>query len=51
MQGQADMTVDWQHNLQVLKWKFDRPQMLMLPRRGIIWRMRRWRCARSISSF
>ncbi len=25
------MTVDWQHNLQVLKWKFDRPQILLLP--------------------
>lgn len=24
------MTVDWQHNLQVLKWKFDRPQILLL---------------------
>ncbi|WP_085706663.1 alpha/beta hydrolase [Pseudomonas sp. B35(2017)] len=31
VQGQADMTVDWPHNLQVLKWKFDRPQILMLP--------------------
>jgi alpha-beta hydrolase superfamily lysophospholipase len=30
IQGQADMTVDWQHNLQVLKWKFDRPQILLL---------------------
>ncbi|MBK5516454.1 alpha/beta hydrolase [Pseudomonas sp. TH10] len=30
VQGQADMTVDWQHNLQVLKWKFDRPQILLL---------------------
>lgn len=31
VQGQADMTVDWQHNLEVLKHKFDRPQVLMLP--------------------
>lgn len=31
VQGQADMTVDWQHNLAVLKAKFDRPQVLMLP--------------------
>jgi alpha-beta hydrolase superfamily lysophospholipase len=31
IQGQADMTVDWQHNLQVMKWKFDRPQILLLP--------------------
>ncbi|MFJ7314800.1 alpha/beta hydrolase [Pseudomonas sp. NPDC098747] len=31
IQGQADMTVDWQHNLQVLKLKFDRPQILLLP--------------------
>ena len=31
IQGQADMTVDWQHNLQVLKCKFDRPQILLLP--------------------
>lgn len=31
VQGQADMTVDWQHNLEVLKAKFDRPQVLMLP--------------------
>jgi alpha-beta hydrolase superfamily lysophospholipase len=30
IQGQADMTVDWQHNLQVMKWKFDRPQILLL---------------------
>ncbi|MEX3774444.1 alpha/beta hydrolase [Pseudomonas sp. MYb118] len=31
VQGQADMTVDWQHNLEVLKAKFNRPQVLMLP--------------------
>ncbi|WP_433737696.1 alpha/beta hydrolase [Pseudomonas putida] len=31
VQGQADMTVDWQHNLEVLRAKFDRPQVLMLP--------------------
>jgi len=31
VQGQADMTVDWQHNLEVLRGKFDRPQVLMLP--------------------
>ncbi|MGF0240386.1 alpha/beta hydrolase [Rhodococcus sp. IEGM1300] len=30
VQGQADMTVDWVHNLEVLKAKFDRPQVLML---------------------
>lgn len=31
VQGQADMTVDWRHNLHVLRGKFDRPQVLMLP--------------------
>jgi alpha-beta hydrolase superfamily lysophospholipase len=31
VQGQSDMTVDWEHNLEVLKAKFDRPQVLMLP--------------------
>ncbi|MBK5398748.1 alpha/beta hydrolase [Pseudomonas sp. TH39(2020)] len=31
VQGQADMTVDWEHNLEVLRSKFDRPQVLMLP--------------------
>ncbi|MGH8384414.1 MAG: alpha/beta hydrolase [Pseudomonas sp.] len=31
VQGEADMTVDWQHNLEVLRAKFDRPQVLMLP--------------------
>jgi len=32
VQGEEDMTVDWQHNLQVLRSKFDQPQVLMLPR-------------------
>ncbi|MFV3404851.1 MULTISPECIES: phospholipase BipL [Pseudomonas] len=31
VQGEADGTVDWQHNLQVLKAKFAEPQILMLP--------------------
>ncbi len=31
VQGQADMTVDWRHNLAVLRGKFDRPEVLMLP--------------------
>ena len=31
VQGQADMTVDWEHNLEVLRGKFDRPLVLMLP--------------------
>jgi len=31
VQGQADMTVDWEHNLAVLHGKFDQPQVLMLP--------------------
>ena len=31
VQGQADMTVDWQHNLQVLNTKFDKPRILLLP--------------------
>ncbi|MDD0973560.1 alpha/beta hydrolase [Pseudomonas fontis] len=31
IQGQADMTVDWPHNLQVLKEKFAAPQILLLP--------------------
>ena len=26
------MTVDWQHNLQVLRGKFDEPEVLMLAR-------------------
>lgn len=32
VQGEEDMTVDWQHNLQVLRAKFDQPQVLMLPK-------------------
>ncbi|ROM47737.1 alpha/beta hydrolase [Pseudomonas poae] len=32
VQGEEDMTVDWRHNLQVLQGKFDRPEVLMLPR-------------------
>lgn len=32
VQGEEDMTVDWQHNLQVLRGKFDQPEILMLPR-------------------
>jgi alpha-beta hydrolase superfamily lysophospholipase len=31
VQGDADLTVDWQHNLQVLQSKFAEPQVLMLP--------------------
>ena len=31
IQGESDQTVDWQHNLQVLKDKFDQPQVLLLP--------------------
>ncbi|VVN95935.1 alpha/beta hydrolase [Pseudomonas fluorescens] len=31
VQGQADMTVDWAHNLEVLRSKFDQPQVLLLP--------------------
>ncbi len=31
IQGDADMTVDWQHNLKVLRSKFDAPKVLMLP--------------------
>ena len=30
IQGESDMTVDWQHNLAVLNDKFDHPQILML---------------------
>ncbi|WP_191490048.1 alpha/beta hydrolase [Pseudomonas sp. FEN] len=30
VQGQADMTVDWAHNLAVLRSKFDRPEILLL---------------------
>ncbi|WP_339527895.1 alpha/beta hydrolase [Pseudomonas mucidolens] len=32
VQGEEDMTVDWRHNLQVLRSKFDHPQILMVPR-------------------
>ncbi len=32
VQGEEDMTVDWQHNLQVLRGKFDQPEVLMLKR-------------------
>jgi len=31
VQGEEDMTVDWRYNLEVLKGKFDAPQILMLP--------------------
>ena len=31
VQGEDDMTVDWRYNLEVLKAKFDAPQVLMLP--------------------
>lgn len=31
VQGEEDMTVDWRYNLEVLKDKFDAPQILMLP--------------------
>ncbi|WP_248765540.1 phospholipase BipL [Pseudomonas protegens] len=31
VQGDADMTVDWQHNLQVIRGKFAAPEVLMLP--------------------
>ncbi len=31
IQGDADMTVDWAHNLEVLEAKFDRPDLLLLP--------------------
>lgn len=31
VQGEADGTVDWPYNLEVLKAKFDEPQILMLP--------------------
>jgi alpha-beta hydrolase superfamily lysophospholipase len=30
IQGEADMTVDWSHNLAVLNEKFTQPQILML---------------------
>lgn len=31
VQGQADMTVDWPYNLEVLKAKFAEPQILLMP--------------------
>ena len=31
IQGEADRTVDWRHNLGVLKTKFTRPEVLLLP--------------------
>ncbi|NNJ18599.1 alpha/beta hydrolase [Pseudomonas putida CSV86] len=31
VQGEADMTVDWRYNLEVLKAKFDAPKILLLP--------------------
>jgi alpha-beta hydrolase superfamily lysophospholipase len=31
VQGEADMTVDWAHNLELLGRKFNQPQVLMLP--------------------
>ncbi|WP_010485580.1 alpha/beta hydrolase [Pseudomonas sp. S9] len=31
IQGESDMTVDWRHNLQVLKEKFKAPKILLLP--------------------
>lgn len=31
VQGENDMTVDWQHNLNVLQDKFDQPEILRLP--------------------
>ncbi len=31
IQGEADMTVDWRHNLPVLERKFDQPEILRLP--------------------
>src|SRR5690606_18424192 len=32
VQGQADGTVDWQHNIKVLRDKFDDPQLFYLPK-------------------
>ncbi|QJD59306.1 alpha/beta hydrolase [Pseudomonas sp. gcc21] len=32
IQGQADGTVDWQHNIKVLQEKFDTPELLYLPK-------------------
>lgn len=31
IQGQADKTVDWKHNLEVVKAKFNQPKMLLMP--------------------
>lgn len=31
IQGEADKTVDWEHNLKVLNTKFSQPQVLLLP--------------------
>ena len=31
VQGQADKTVDWEHNLEVLKTRFNQPRVLLLP--------------------
>jgi len=31
IQGEEDMTVDWRHNLEVLRGKFANPEVLMLP--------------------
>ena len=31
IQGEADMTVDWRHNLRVLQEKFAEPELLLLP--------------------
>lgn len=31
VQGQADKTVDWQHNLEVLNTRFNQPRVLLLP--------------------
>lgn len=31
IQGQADMTVDWRHNLAVLQDKFESPELIILP--------------------
>jgi len=32
IQGQADKTVDWQHNLKVLDAKFNHPQVMLIPK-------------------
>src|SRR5690606_41967040 len=31
VQGEADMTVDWRHNLKVLERKFKNPEILLMP--------------------